>query len=127
MALGAFLTGPIGAVALGTFIAVISGINSDDWYSTAKAIVVDKYGRTLEYIKDYMGIKAHVTITKHEYTIRQLKKRLGYEKDFFKSVFDDKVAKQSSKINIEIGVNNSFLREIIFEQNKNALAIKTAS
>jgi hypothetical protein len=74
-----------------------------------------------------MGIKAHVTITKHEYTIRQLKKRLGYEKDFFKSVFDDKVAKQSSKINIEIGVNNSFLREIIFEQNKNALAIKTAS
>ena len=62
------------AVALGTFIAVISGINSDDWYSTAKAIVVDKHGRTLEYIKDYMGIKAHVTITKHEYTIRHGKK-----------------------------------------------------
>lgn len=121
------MAGPIGAVALGTFVAVISGINSDDWYSTAKAIVVDKYGRTLEYIKDYMGIKAHVIITKHEYTIRQLEKRLGYEKGFFKSVFDDKAAKQSSKINIEMDVNNSFLQEIIFEKNKNSLAIKTAS
>lgn len=65
------MAGPIGAVALGIFVAVISGINSDDWYSAAKAIVVDKYGRTLERIKEYMGIKAHVTITKQEYTIRQ--------------------------------------------------------
>ena len=115
------MAGPIRAVALGIFVAVISGINSDDWYSAAKAIVVDKYGRTLERIKEYMGIKAHVTITKHEYTIRQLKKRLGYEKGFFKSLFDDKVAKQSSKINIEMGVNNSFLREIIFEKTKTPL------
>lgn len=76
------MAGPIGAVALGTFVAVISGINSDDWYSTAKAIVVDKCGRTLEYIKDYMGIKAHVTITKYEYTIRQLEKDLATKKIF---------------------------------------------
>ena len=56
-----------------------------------------------------------------------MEKRLGYEKDFFKSVFDDKAAKQSSNINIEMGANNAFLRDIIFEKNKNTVVIKTAS
>ena len=128
-AIGFAIGGPVGGLIGGVAGAVIGAIasspNSDEWYEIAKAIVVDKFGKTFEF----MDTTIYGKITQEEFMLQELEQNNQTTKDFCVRMYP-KFARyvqtyDLNKIDINASSLMAYINKISYDKVKQNLTIQT--